>query len=167
MHVPAVVFSLCMPDDLHFMRLALEQARASAIPGEVPIGAVLVHNDADLARSGNRTTRDNDPTAHAEIVVLRKPRESSATIALPTPLCMSRSNLARCAPARSSRRVSKDSFTAPMIPKGAPPHLFPTSLQRQIESSSRSHSQRPGRGVRFAAAILLRLPSLNSLPCTP
>ena len=61
-----------MADDLYFMRLALEQARASADAGEVPIGAVLVHNEADLARSGNRTIRDNDPTAHAEIVVLRQ-----------------------------------------------------------------------------------------------
>jgi len=54
------------------MRIALEQARASAGVGEVPIGAVLVHNNADLARSGNRTIRDNDPTSHAEIVVLRE-----------------------------------------------------------------------------------------------
>ena len=54
------------------MRIALEQARASAGAGEVPIGAVLVHNNADLVRSGNRTIRDNDPTAHAEIVVLRE-----------------------------------------------------------------------------------------------
>ena len=54
------------------MRIALEQARASADAGEVPIGAVLVHNNADLARFGNRTIRDNDPTAHAEIVVLRE-----------------------------------------------------------------------------------------------
>jgi tRNA(adenine34) deaminase len=61
-----------MPDDLQFMRIALKQARASADAGEVPIGAVLVHNDTDLARSGNRTIRDNDPTAHAEIVVLRE-----------------------------------------------------------------------------------------------
>jgi tRNA(adenine34) deaminase len=61
-----------MPDDLHFMRLALEQARGSAEAGEVPIGAVLVHNETDLARSGNRTIRNTDPTAHAEIVVLRE-----------------------------------------------------------------------------------------------
>src|ERR1700757_5395728 len=61
-----------MPDDLHFMQFALAEARASADAGEVPIGAVLVHNDADLARSGNRTIRDNDPTAHAKIVVLRE-----------------------------------------------------------------------------------------------
>jgi len=61
-----------MPDDLHFMQLALAEARASAEAGEVPIGAVLVQDDTVLARSGNRTIRDNDPTAHAEIVVIRE-----------------------------------------------------------------------------------------------
>jgi tRNA(adenine34) deaminase len=61
-----------MPDALHFMQLALEEARASAEAGEVPIGAVLVQNEAILARAGNRTIRDNDPTAHAEIVVIRE-----------------------------------------------------------------------------------------------
>lgn len=61
-----------MLDDLHFMRLALAEARASAEAGEVPIGAVLTRGDAILARSGNRTIRDNDPTAHAEIVVIRE-----------------------------------------------------------------------------------------------
>jgi tRNA(adenine34) deaminase len=61
-----------MPDDLHFMQLALEEARASAEAGEVPIGAVLVQNEGILARAGNRTIRDNDPTAHAEIVVIRE-----------------------------------------------------------------------------------------------
>lgn len=61
-----------MADDLHFMQLALEEARGSAEASEVPIGAVLVHSDAVVARSGNRTIRDNDPTAHAEIVVLRE-----------------------------------------------------------------------------------------------
>src|SRR5271166_6231855 len=61
-----------MPDDLYYMRLALDEARASAAAGEVPIGAVLVHNDAVLARSGNRTIRANDPTAHAEIIVIRE-----------------------------------------------------------------------------------------------
>src|SRR5215469_4616440 len=61
-----------MPDDLQFMQLALDEARASGEAGEVPIGAVLVQNNAVLARGGNRTIRDNDPTAHAEIVVLRE-----------------------------------------------------------------------------------------------
>jgi len=61
-----------MPSELEFMQLALAEARASAEAGEVPIGAVIVHGERVLARSGNRTIRDNDPTAHAEIVVLRE-----------------------------------------------------------------------------------------------
>ena len=61
-----------MSDDLHFMQLALAEARASAEAGEVPIGALLVRDGSILARSGNRTIRDNDPTAHAEIVAIRK-----------------------------------------------------------------------------------------------
>lgn len=61
-----------MPEDGQFMRLALEEARAAATAGEVPIGAVLVHEGRVLARSGNRTIRDCDPTAHAEMVVLRE-----------------------------------------------------------------------------------------------
>jgi Cytosine/adenosine deaminases len=58
--------------DQDFMQLAMEQARLAAEAGEVPIGAVLVQDDKVLARSGNRTIRDCDPTAHAEIVVLRE-----------------------------------------------------------------------------------------------
>jgi len=61
-----------MADDFEFMQLALAEARASAEAGEVPIGAVMVRDGAVLARSGNRTIRDNDPTAHAEIVVVRE-----------------------------------------------------------------------------------------------
>ena len=64
-------FSL-MPADLQFMQFALDEARAAAEAGEVPIGAVLVHSNTVLAHSGNRTVRDTDPTAHAEIVVLRE-----------------------------------------------------------------------------------------------
>lgn len=54
------------------MRIALEEARAAAALGEVPVGAVLVQGEKVLARSGNRTIRDCDPTAHAEMIVLRE-----------------------------------------------------------------------------------------------
>ena len=54
------------------MQLAIDEARASAEAGEVPIGAVLVLGEIVLARSGNRTIRDCDPTAHAEMIVLRE-----------------------------------------------------------------------------------------------
>src|SRR6266852_3407237 len=61
-----------METDIQFMQEALAEARFAAAAGEVPIGAVLVHNGKILARSGNRTIRDCDPTGHAEIVVLRE-----------------------------------------------------------------------------------------------
>src|SRR5436309_7138749 len=67
-----VILSPAMEIDIQFMQEALGEARAAAAGGEVPIGAVLVHDGKILARSGNRTIRDNDPTAHAEIVVLRE-----------------------------------------------------------------------------------------------
>jgi len=53
------------------MQQALAEARESAASGEVPIGAVLVYEGRILAHAGNRTIRDCDPTAHAEIVALR------------------------------------------------------------------------------------------------
>ena len=50
---------------------ALAEARAAAARGEVPVGAVIVSADGTvLARAGNRTRADNDPTAHAEIVAI-------------------------------------------------------------------------------------------------
>ena len=60
--------------DVEFMRIALDEARAASAAGEVPVGAVLVR-DSDgvvVARGANRTIRDCDPTAHAEVVVLRE-----------------------------------------------------------------------------------------------
>jgi len=53
------------------MRLALEEARAAAREGEVPVGAVLLMDNRVVARGRNRTLADCDPTAHAEIVALR------------------------------------------------------------------------------------------------
>jgi len=59
-------------NDVEYMRLALEQARAAATAGEVPVGAVLVMGDRIIARAANRTIADCDPTAHAEIIALRE-----------------------------------------------------------------------------------------------
>lgn len=54
------------------MRLALDEARAAGGRGEVPVGAVIVMEGRVLARGGNRTITHCDPTAHAEIIVLRE-----------------------------------------------------------------------------------------------
>jgi tRNA(adenine34) deaminase len=51
--------------------MALEEARAAGGRGEVPVGCVIVRDDAVVARAGNRTLADCDPTAHAEIIAIR------------------------------------------------------------------------------------------------
>jgi tRNA(adenine34) deaminase len=54
-----------------FMDLALEEAHAAQAAGEVPIGCVVVRDGAVIARTGNRTIADRDPTAHAEMLAIR------------------------------------------------------------------------------------------------
>ena len=58
--------------DVAFMQAALEEAQLAAQRGEVPVGAVLAIGDQIVARAGNRTIGDCDPTAHAEVIVLRE-----------------------------------------------------------------------------------------------
>ena len=58
-------------NDFEYMHLAMVQAQAAALRGEVPVGALIVLEDRILAAAGNRTITDCDPTAHAEIVALR------------------------------------------------------------------------------------------------
>ena len=60
-------------DDHDYMAMALAEAKAAAACGEVPVGAVLAGPDgAVLARAGNRIVEEKDPTAHAELLVLRE-----------------------------------------------------------------------------------------------
>ena len=57
--------------DEDYMREALYEAQAASLRGEVPVGAVIVRDGAVLAADGNRTRALNDPTAHAEMLVIR------------------------------------------------------------------------------------------------
>jgi tRNA(adenine34) deaminase len=59
------------PEDHLWMARALEMARLAAVRGEVPVGAVLVRGGGILAEGHNRTVASSDPTAHAEVVVIR------------------------------------------------------------------------------------------------
>ncbi len=82
-----------------YMRMALEQAEKAGQNGEVPVGAILVKGDQILARDHNRCIEHNDPTAHAEILVLRKAGEALRNYRLndtriyvtaePCPMCAS------------------------------------------------------------------------------
>src|SRR6202046_981279 len=58
--------------DAEALVLALDEARAAAAAGEVPIGAIVVESGVVIGRGQNRVLRDLDPTAHAEIVALRE-----------------------------------------------------------------------------------------------
>ncbi|MEQ4923244.1 tRNA adenosine(34) deaminase TadA [Proteus hauseri] len=59
-------------DDIYWMNKAIEQAQKAQEIGEIPVGAVLVVDNKIIAKGWNRSIVDNDPTAHAEIMALRK-----------------------------------------------------------------------------------------------
>jgi tRNA(adenine34) deaminase len=69
-------------NDIEYMHLAIAQAEAAALRGEVPVGAILVLDDRILAAAGNRTITDCDPTAHAEIVALREAAQKAGNYRL-------------------------------------------------------------------------------------
>lgn len=58
--------------DIEFMQEAIAEAQRAAAEGEVPVGAVVVHNGEIIGRGQNRVIRDSDPTAHCEIVAMRQ-----------------------------------------------------------------------------------------------
>ena len=59
-------------NDEAYLREAIAEANAAEANGEVPVGAIVVHQNKIIGRGQNRVLRDNDPTAHAEIVALRQ-----------------------------------------------------------------------------------------------
>jgi tRNA(adenine34) deaminase len=58
--------------DEQFMMAALEQARLAAREGDVPVGAIVVQGERILSRASNYTVRDQDPTAHSEVLAIRE-----------------------------------------------------------------------------------------------
>jgi tRNA(adenine34) deaminase len=65
---PGMTASMAIPS---FMQIALEEARAAGARGEVPVGCAIVREGKVVARAGNRTLAERDPTAHAELVAIR------------------------------------------------------------------------------------------------
>nr|WP_321982002.1 nucleoside deaminase [uncultured Cohaesibacter sp.] len=115
-----------------FMEMALEEARKAESCGEVPIGAILVHEGKVLARAGNRTIADNDPTAHAEILVIRQACAKLGTQRLPDcDLYVTLEPCPMCAAAISFARIRRLYYGAADIKGGAVesgPRLYNQSI---------------------------------------
>ncbi len=96
------------------MKIALAEAHAAAARGEVPVGACLVDEFGTvLARAGNRTLQDHDPTAHAEMLVLREAAKALGSDRLPgCDLYVSLEPCAMCAGAISHARLRRVYFAA-------------------------------------------------------
>ena len=106
------------PADIRYMEQALALARRAARRGEVPVGAVLVDQAGKvLAADYNRTITQNDPTAHAEMLCLRKAASALGNYRLlDTTLYVSLEPCAMCAGALVWARV-KRLFTGPGMPR--------------------------------------------------
>lgn len=102
------------------MTRALEEANAAALRGEVPIGAVLVNSTSGeiIAVAGNRTREQCDPTAHAEILVIREACRIAGAQRIPDhDLYVTLEPCAMCAAAISFARLKRVIIGAP-DPKG-------------------------------------------------
>jgi tRNA(adenine34) deaminase len=130
-----------MDADSQFMHEALAEARSAAAAGEVPIGAVLLYDGKILARSGNRTIRDCDPTAHAEICVLREAARLLGNYRLAgTTLYVTIEPCSMCAGAMIQARVPRLVYGG-VDPKGGAVHtcfqiLSDARLNHQVEITS-------------------------------
>jgi tRNA(adenine34) deaminase len=119
------------------MKLALAEAEAAAARGDVPVGAVLVDGEGRvLAAAGNRVEADRDPTAHAEMLALRRgAAQLGAARLVECDLYVTLEPCAMCAAAIALARLRRLYFGA-YDPKGGAvehgPHLFdqPTTHHR-------------------------------------
>jgi tRNA(adenine34) deaminase len=106
-----------------YMQFALDEARAAAERGEVPVGCVIVRDGAVIARAGNRTLADKDPTAHAELLAIRQAAAALGSERLTDcDLYVTLEPCTMCAPAMSFARVRRLYFGAPDPKGGAVEH---------------------------------------------
>jgi len=105
-------------NDERWMRIALEEAALARAEGEVPVGAVLVREEAVIARDHNRPIALNDPTAHAEVMAIRRAAAESGNYRLTgTTLYVTIEPCLMCAGAILQARIGRVVFGAP-DPKG-------------------------------------------------
>src|SRR5271156_5520337 len=109
-----------MEDDLNFMQAAIAEATDAEANGEVPVGAVVVHENKIIGRGQNRVLRDSDPTAHAEVVALREAGRALANYRLEDcTLYATLEPCAMCAGAILHARITRLVYAAPDPKAGA------------------------------------------------
>ncbi|HEX4077172.1 MAG TPA: tRNA adenosine(34) deaminase TadA [Candidatus Acidoferrales bacterium] len=138
--------------DLAFMDAALGEARAAAERGEVPVGAIVVVDGRIVARAGNRTIADCDPTAHAEIIALRAAARAAGNYRLlNASLYVTIEPCAMCAGAMIQARVARLIYGADDAKAGAVRSCFEVLAHPQL-----NHRVEVTAGARAneAAAVL-------------
>ena len=132
-------------DDEHWMNIALDEARAAAAAGDVPVGAVIVVGDRIVGRGRNRREVDRDPTAHAEIVALREAAQVLGQWRVEGTLIVTQEPCPMFAGALVNARVARLVFGCPNPKAGAVVTLY------QIASDARlNHRVEVKSGVRAA-----------------
>jgi tRNA(adenine34) deaminase len=102
------------------MSIALQEARAAGARGEVPVGCVVVRDGTIVARAGNRTIADHDPTAHAELIAIRSAASALGSERLADcDLYVTLEPCAMCAAAMSFARIRRLYFGAADVKGGA------------------------------------------------
>jgi tRNA(adenine34) deaminase len=139
--------------DSEAIEAALVEARHAAEAGEVPIGAVIVYEDEILTRGQNRVLRDNDPTAHAEIVALREAAKLLGNYRLNRcTLYVTLEPCAMCAGAMIHARLDRLVYAAPDPKSGAAGSVLSVINHPQL-----NHQMQVEQGIRTEeAAELLR-----------
>jgi tRNA(adenine34) deaminase len=113
-----------MTDD-QWMQVALDEARAAAASGDVPVGAVIVAADGTLlGRGRNRRELDQDPTAHAEIVALREAAHALGMWRVEATLFVTQEPCPMCAGALVNARIARLVYGCPNPKAGAVASLY-------------------------------------------
>jgi len=116
-----------------YMRLALDEARTARCFGEVPVGAVLVRDGVVLARGHNGPISQSDPTAHAEIVVVRAAARALDNYRLPgTVLYVTIEPCAMCVGALVHSRIARLVYGAADARVGAAGSVFDLARDRRL-----------------------------------
>lgn len=119
--------------DLHFMQLAIQQAVLAPTAGEVPIAAILVHDGQILASAHNLRETLQDPTAHAEMIVIRQAAEHLRSWRLTeTTLYVTLEPCPMCAGAIVQSRVTRLVFGAWDPKAGACGSIFDIPTERRL-----------------------------------